>query len=1207
VIEILNGNLRQSSILALFIAMAFLVTACREPSLPSTTEPAPQPTATPVATTPDLPLAEVPLSKELRFDRISTEQGLSGNEVWSIAQDKQGFMWFGTTNGLNRYDGYAFKVFKHDPDDPNSLSENLIRALYTDHTGTLWIGTWSGGLNRYVPESDQFIRYQHDPDDPHSLGSDSIRAIFEDQAGTMWLGTVGGGLNRFDRETEQFVRYLHDPDDPGSLSGNDIYSIYEDREGALWIATWAAGLNKFDRETEQFTRYLHDPADPSTLSNNNPYAIFEDQAGVLWVGTWDGGLNRFDRETEQFTRFLHDPDDPSSLSHDQAISIYEDQAGDLWIGTNGGGLNRFDRKSEQFVRYQHISTDPASLAQDNVVQIFEDEGGIVWIGTFGGGVSIYDRRKQHFAVFQHDPLDSSSLSSNDVWAIHEDPAGNLWVGTNGGGLNRFDRETRQFSHYLHDPDDPQSLSNNTVRAIYEDNAGQLWLGTSGGLNRYNPQTKQFKSYLHNPDDANSLSHNTVLRIIEDQTGLLWIATLGGLNSFNRETEQFTRFLHDPDDPNSLSHDVVWTIYEDRADDLWVGTESGGLNRFDRETKQFIRYRHDRNDHASLSSDGVKAIHEDQSGTLWIGTFGGGLNRFDRNTGGFTHYGEKEGLPGDTIETILEGEQGNLWLGTSSALSRFDPQGEVFRNYDKRDGLQTNEFNFNAAFRRSDGQMFFGGVNGLNAFYPADLQDNSHVPPIVITDFQLANESVPIGGDSVLLRAINETNDLVLSYQDRVISFEFTALDYAAPDKNRFRYKLEGFEDAWNEVDSDRRFATYTNLDPGDYVFRVIASNNDGVWNEEGASIKITITPPWWETTWFRIGLVLLVVGLLVGGFGWRVRSLQVRSRELEAQIQSLFDNSPVGIALSTYRGEILTFNKALLDMLRISEEELRREGAANFYANSADRAKLLAAVQKSGSVQEFGIPLVRKDGDLFFGSVNMSRLVLEGNEVLLVMAEDVTDEITAEQETAALEERERLAHELHDAVTQTLFSASVLAQSSPRMIEKNPALAKDNFERLARLINGALAEMRTLLLELRPNKLRESDLSELFELLAQSMRAQTRANISLSIEDSCSPPEDVAIAFYRIAQETLNNVTRHAMASEVIIELTGDEEAINLSIRDDGRGFDQRAIPAGHLGISIMEERAQKIGATIEIDSVIGGGTQVILRWPAVGKDNEHE
>ncbi len=833
-----------------------------------------------------------PLGQDLRFEHLTSEQGLSSNRVTSVIRDSRGFMWFGTFDGLNRYDGYEFKVFRHDPGDENSLSANFVVVLYQDRDGFLWVGTNGGGLNRYDPRTEQFTHYRHDAADPHTLSNDSVIALYQDRDGIIWIGTDGGGLNRYDPSIETFTRYPNDPDDPYSLSHNVVWTILEDERGVLWVGTDGGGLNRFDQRSQRFTTYQHDPEDPHSLSDDSVLALAEGLDGKLWIGTRGSGLDQFDPGEETFAHF-HNPDDPSSLSHNSILDLSIDRLGTLWIGTGGGGLNQFDVETERFSRYQPDPNDPYGLNHNHIKKVYADPSGLLWLATVGGGVNLVDLERKPFTHYHSTPGDPNSLSSNDISEIHEDREGVLWLGTGGGGLNRLARQTMQYNHYVHDPNDPHSLSDNLVRAIVEDGDGVLWLATRGGLNRFDPQTEQFTAYhsdLTNDTDApTGLLGDSVWSLHLDAEGMLWIGTSLGLNRLDPRSDHFLSYEHNPDDPHSLSGNTVTVIHEDRSGALWFGTLGDGLNRFDRETERFTRYRHDPDDPQSLGGNTVWTIHEDADGVLWIGT-SAGLDRHDPDERQFTHYGEQDGLPGGGVMSVLEDdnplEKGgpNLWLSTSSGLYTFNPQSKALRHYDAEDGLQGNEFRWSTAFKSASGELFFGGSNGLTAFYPDQIQDSPHIPPVFLTDFQLANKPVEIGGDSVLQESISEAEHLTVAHQDRVLSFEFAALGYRAPEKNRYRYMLENFDEDWTEVGSDRRFVTYTNLDPGEYVFRVTGSNSDGVWNDEGTSLKITITPPWWETTWFRGGLILLMVGVVVTAYRLRVGSLEGRSRELQTQV-----------------------------------------------------------------------------------------------------------------------------------------------------------------------------------------------------------------------------------------------------------------------------------------------------------------------------------
>jgi signal transduction histidine kinase/ligand-binding sensor domain-containing protein/CheY-like chemotaxis protein len=834
--------------------------------------------------TPNVSPASIPLSKYLDFGHLTTKDGLSNGNVSGIARDSRGFMWFSTFSGLNRYDGAEFKVYHHDPDDPSSLSSSKLRNLLVDKSGVLWVASWTNGLNQLYPNTERFIRHQFEPDNPFSLSNNQVKAIHEDRNGFIWIGTQGG-LNKLDTSTMRFTRFLHNPDDPDSLGSNIVWSVYEDREGVLWVGT-GGGLDRFDPATETFVHYVHDPRNPNSLSHNAARSIVEDGNGTLWVGTM-GGLNRFDRQTEQFSRYYHDPADPNSLANNALVMIHSDQAGNLWVGTWGGGLNRYDQVTDSFIRYQKNPADPYSISSDHIPQMFEDPTGMVWFASEAGGINYLDVGGKPFRHYHTIDGDPTSLTANGIRSIFADQEGIVWVGTFDAGLNRLDVQTEEITRYRHDPHNPKSLSSDSVIAIHRDRQGIVWTGGwNAGLNRFDPETESFTVYKFDSTDPHSLSNDSITDILEDRSGTLWVVTWGGwLNSLNRETGKFTRYRYDPPVPGSLVHYHIYDIYQDRQGLIWLGT-LGGLYSFDHETGIFTLYSYDPIDPKSTSSPTIYAMYEDQRGRFWLST-NDGLKRFERESGEFTHFTTKDGIPSNPVLGTLEDDRGNLWLGTANGLSKFNPESEVFRNYDVSDGLQGNPFsNFESLSKTPDGQMFFGGPNGVTAFFPDQIRDNPHIPPVVITDFQLANQPVPIGGESVLQESILVTDELLLSYRDNVFSFEFAALNFRAPEKNRYKYRMKGFEEEWNEVGSTRRLATYTNLEPGDYIFSVTASNNDGVWNEKGASIKITITPPWWATPWFRMAVGVLLFAMLASGYRWRVRSLHSKSRELEFQVAS---------------------------------------------------------------------------------------------------------------------------------------------------------------------------------------------------------------------------------------------------------------------------------------------------------------------------------
>ncbi|MBI5029783.1 MAG: GAF domain-containing protein [Chloroflexi bacterium] len=1444
-------NCKPGFVSLLGLALLLSTTACgilvdTPPSSPIVSSPS-QPTPTPLRPSTATPRGSLRFPNQannLRFSRLSIEQGLSQSVVQAILQDHYGFMWFGTQDGLNKYDGYIFTVYKHDPDNDFSLSNNWVTAIYEDSSGVLWIGTLGGGLDKFDRDTGRFLHYRNISTSPLSLSNNFISTIYQDRTGIMWIGTQSG-LNKFDRTSQQFSNFQTDPNAPNGLKVNAITSIHEDVQGILWFGT-TNGLVRYDRSTQEFVLYRNVAGDPTSLGGNNISSIYEDQSGALWIGTQDGGISRKDSGAKQFVRLQANTKDSASLSGNDVHAIYGDSHGGIWVGTDGYGLNKFDPFNSKFVRYASNPGDPFSLSSDHIFSIYEDKSGVLWIGTWGGGLSKAERPSEQFISYYSRPGQMNSLVSGLVFSVYEEkPSGALWIGT-AEGLDRLDRQTGKFTHYRNDPLNPKSLSTDYVATILQDRSGGMWFGTFGGLDRFDNRTAEFTHYRSDSQDPTSLSSNVILTIYQDRSGTMWIGTQsGGLNKFDQTTGRFVRYLSQEGDATSLSNNSINSMCQDPSGIMWIGT-AFGLNKFDPATGKSIRYLANRENQNSPSVDSVLAVYQDTTGMVWLGTLTGGLNRFDPQTETFKHYREKNGLANDTVYGILEDDDGFLWLSTNKGLSKFDPHSETFRNYDASYGLQSNEFNMGAYFKSPSGEMFFGGINGLTAFYPDIVSDNAYIPPVVLT-------ALTQGGVAYKTNmALENVCELTFSWPNNYFDFEFAALSFAQPEKNQYAYQLENFDARWNPIGA-KRFGRYTNLPGGTYTLRIKGSNNDGVWNEQGIALKVTIVPPFWEMLWFR-GLVIgLATVLVAGGFRWRVRDIRARNRELERQVQertwalaqqkreleerteqleqrqqelqTLYQadeelhhhlhlddvlQTLCNIAVDNLKADksaLLCWNKehdrivmrvahgfSAEAMTQISfapgegvtgrvmltgepaivkdaRDDLRRvnepsqairavltEGIRSFlhlpiqignetfgvfnvsytelhtfgdkeqrlftalaqraalaiesarYLDSeqrrAEQFRLIAEVgqristlldanrvmeqvaqlvQTTFGYYHVGIGLVEGDeivyqfgaGELWErmpfefkparlkvgkegfagwiaahgepilapnvsqdaryvwmqGSATRSELtvpIFVKDKVIGVLdaqsdrlnAFDKTDLAVLQalahqagaaienahlyeraQELAVMQERNRLARDLHDAVTQTLFSATLIADALPSSWESDPSEGRQLLKELRQLSRGALAEMRTLLLELRPTALIETKLGDLLRQLGEAAMGRTGLSVSVQVESDSKLPPEAHIALYRIAQEALNNVLKHSRAAHVVMNLNcilgrnHQVQVVELTIRDDGRGFDVNQVSSSRLGLASMRERAQAIGAELSVDSHPGRGAEIKVVW----------
>lgn len=824
-----------------------------------------------------------PTQTPLHFEHLGVADGLNQGSVYAIYQDSRGFMWFGTQSGLNRYDGYNVKTYSTDPFDSTSYQGTRAQVIEEDEDGNLWIGSSQRGLSRFDPATGRFKRYAHSLNDTTKVTSGFIVDILEGRSGDIWISALSGGLTRLNPETGSYKRYFHDPEDPASLSTNSPTSMYQDHSGTLWICSFN-GLNEFDPQTGDVTRHLYDPKaqvanSVNELSQNNTLFITPDpnDQNILWIT--GKGLIRFNKQTGEHSRFLPSPYGSDAPAPNALFSIEPDsrRSNIFWITTMRSGLLRFNSQSEQFTRYLHDPDNPNSLNGNNLFSIYTDRTGMIWTGTNDAkGVNRFD---PHAGGMEH-------YGNNLSWSIWQGRRGILWIGSGSKGLSRINRNTGSITRYRHDPDDSSSLSANMVTEIYEDNTGSLWVGTQNGLDKMNRTAGTFTHYQYDQQDSASITSGSVWTILEDRNGVLWVGTGGGVNRMDREAGKFTRFTHDPNDSTSLSDQLIYDLFEDQAGNIWVGT-GNGLDRLNRTKSQFRQYSYDPKNPRGISSGSVMSIHERKSepGVLWIG-LGSGLDRLETQTGTFTHYTKEDGLPDNTIYGILEDNDGRLWLSTNRGLSQFDPKTETFKNYGLESGLQALEFNATSYYQASDGEMFFGGINGVNAFYPERLLGNPTPPQVALTGFNLFNKSIKPGPKSPIQAPLSKSEEIRLAHHQNTIAFEYVGLHYRNPEENRYRYMLEGLDEDWVDA-GPRRIARYTNLDPGNYTFKVKAANSDGVWSKETASIKVSILPPWWQTWWaYIIYIFILLAGIFAVDRIQRRRLIKKereRAREKELQ------------------------------------------------------------------------------------------------------------------------------------------------------------------------------------------------------------------------------------------------------------------------------------------------------------------------------------
>ena len=863
---------------------------------------------------------------DVRFKRITINDGLSVSSVYTIYQDSKGFVWFGTEDGLNRYDGQQVTVYGAAAEPSQVLANKWIELIYEDRTGMIWLGS-RGGLTKYDPRKGIFVILSHDPDDPATLSSDSVTVIGTDQRNDVWIGT-SRGLNRVDRQTNEVERIIPDEPDLAGLTSR-ITGFLQDPSGIFWIST-ERGLYSYDPKSGLFFRETADGligfetlVCHMSLAEDVLWAgtsdgllkldltggrnhrlmplqeeyesqrirrVFPDQFEQVWIQT-TGGLFWYNTEDQRFDRLLTGGEESHSLSMDPVEPVIIDREGMLWYGTFGKGIYRIDPATRTYRHYVHHAADPSSLSDNSINCLFQDRSGAMWIGTFGAGISILDPKANQFTLFKSDPFDPNSMASSFVWTICETADSTLWIGTDTRGISIYDQRSRQFRHLDHNPDDPGSLSRSSVREIYQDSRGRIWVGTDGGgLDLYQEETGEFRHFRHDPDNPRSISHNSVRAVYEDLDGRIWVGTRNGLNLLEENGTTFRRYLTEQPGKGVPPAGFIYSaILQDQDGMLWVGTYGGGLCRLDPETGQFIQFHHDPEDPTSISDNIVFSVYKDLMGRFWIGT-NNGLNMFYPATGSFRRFGTGEGLANEVIYGILPDDRGNIWLSTNLGISRFGLEDFHVKNFDMNDGLQSNEFNGGAYHRGHHGHLYFGGVYGLNIIDPSSIEPVRDVPEVTLTKLEILGKEVRIAGveleeefeehpgriieiDGTFYARENVSylEEIVLDHRHRFFSVEFSAINNLRPGELRYSYIMENLETGWSNAGT-RNYVSYANMGSGQYTLKVVAENTDGFRSDPPMELSILVTPPFWLSWWFIALEILVITAIAVMIYNYLVKS-----------------------------------------------------------------------------------------------------------------------------------------------------------------------------------------------------------------------------------------------------------------------------------------------------------------------------------------------
>lgn len=826
-------------------------------------------------------------------DFYDNKNGLSQGTVNAIVQDKFGYIWLGTQDGLNKFDGRNFTVFSHDRNDPNSIGGNFINDLIIDENGDLWIGTRGSGLNRYNISKGTFDNFRKS-DKSNSISDNWVTSLVQDDRGVIWVGTNSGGLNMFDPKTNAFSLFDQE------LLSNRILDLHLDHNNTLWIGS-DKGLSSLDLDNNIFKK--NEDIDAEVL------ALWSDGNGHLWIGTNGDGLKIVGADHTILKSFVFESNNDLSLPDNRVTSLISDDKNKIWIGTDAAGLVQYDPITNNF--------NPVQVSYPLLKSLYKDISGDIWAGLRGGVNKINIKTNERFNKYEFDNDNKLIVPKGDIHALCVDNMGFIWSGSSVDGLKRIDRKTLQSKLYLPGKQEG-AISSLRISYLFIDSDETMWVGTDEGLNKYNPDQDNFEIF-------NDVADGRINSIYEDSKGYLWLGCENGLTKMDRKTNEYKIYRHIEGEENSLHSNNVFSIEEDEEGVFWISLYSDGFNRVDINNNSFTHYSFNEDDNNSLSNDGVTQIYDDRNGNLWIATYGGGLNKFEKKTEKFTSYNENEGLANGSIYCVIPDGLGNLWMSHNKGFSKFDVKNEEFKNYFKGE-----EFNSRAYYKTFDGEIFLGGFY-IVSFYPKNVIENQEIPPVHINEFRLFNNIITPEEDSVLLsRVIEEVDTIVLNYDQNFFSFGFVALNFTESGNNQFRYLLSNFDNDWRNA-SDYPYANYTNVPPGGYLFKVQGANNDGVWNEIGDTVYLIIKAPWWDSGLFKISLIIFSGLFLIVIYKIRTREIKrqnekleelisIKTSEIRAQQKEIIGQKE---SISNQNEELIALNNEKNEVIQIVAHDLR--------------------------------------------------------------------------------------------------------------------------------------------------------------------------------------------------------------------------------------------------------------------------------------------